>query len=279
MKTEDIRDLLMKKGEGNGFIPINKNLIKRVGLEAAVIYGELVTRQCYFENQNRLTGDEFFYNTVADIEEVTTLSAHKQRNAINKLIELGLLKVSYRPTNINVSPTRHFKIIKDIELIEECLKPIENTKALKNLTFEGEKIKHSKVKKFNANNNNLNNNHLITKKIKGVFSSEQYSCRLSLNNFEEEYIEAIQYYLERYYQKTGNYHPVFNEEYWFNIVDNMFWSYDGFGDKEDQDLDYDDLINMIDKHFKTTYKNGCDYNMAHFMSEGVQFRRMFEVAY
>jgi hypothetical protein len=46
----------------------------------------------------------------------------------------------------------------------------------------------------------------------------------------------------------------------------------------DFDLDDTAIMDMMEQHFKTKYKN-CDYNILHFMSDGVRIRRMYEVAY
>lgn len=46
------------------------------------------------------------------------------------------------------------------------------------------------------------------------------------------------------------------------------------------EIDYDIYKAMIDRHFKIKYKNRkCDYNITHFMTEGIRDNRYYETAY
>ena len=66
----------------DGSIVINKTLAKNIGLNEAIIYSELLSRYCYFSNRNELTADGYFFNTVKDLEDGTTLNEYSQRKAI-----------------------------------------------------------------------------------------------------------------------------------------------------------------------------------------------------
>ena len=47
---------------------------------------------------------------------------------------------------------------------------------------------------------------------------------------------------------------------------------------EDDQLNVDLYHAMIDKYFQTQYKN-CDYNICHFMTDGIRNNRFHEVCY
>lgn len=47
---------------------------------------------------------------------------------------------------------------------------------------------------------------------------------------------------------------------------------------QDCPLDVDSYRAMIDKHFQTEYA-GCDYNICHFMTEGIRNNRFYETCY
>ena len=47
---------------------------------------------------------------------------------------------------------------------------------------------------------------------------------------------------------------------------------------EDESLNVDMYRAMIDKHFQTQCKN-CDYNICHFMTDGILNTRFHEVCY
>lgn len=76
----------------NGYIVLNKILMKKFGLYEAILIGELSSEQIYWEKRNELV-DGFFYSTRENIEEQTMLSAHQQRIAIENLKKIGILEV------------------------------------------------------------------------------------------------------------------------------------------------------------------------------------------
>lgn len=90
----------------DGSIVINKKLAKLIGLNEAIIYGELVSRYCYFEDKNQLTEDGYFFNTIESLQEATSLNEYSQRKAIRALIEYGLIFQEVR----GVPAKRYFKI-------------------------------------------------------------------------------------------------------------------------------------------------------------------------
>ena len=75
----------------DGFICVNKHIIKELGLEEAVLIGELASIYTYNDNKGSLE-DDWFYATIERIQENTGLSEYKQQQVISKLCEMGLLK-------------------------------------------------------------------------------------------------------------------------------------------------------------------------------------------
>jgi DNA-binding MarR family transcriptional regulator len=79
-----------------GFIRVHKGLIKKVGINAAIVYGELVSLFEYWKKRGELTeqnGRMWFYCTIEDLEEKTTLKRDAQDKAIAKLVAEGLIEV------------------------------------------------------------------------------------------------------------------------------------------------------------------------------------------
>lgn len=107
--------------------------------------------------------------------------------------------------------------------------------------------------------------------------------RFSFQNYKNEFkvnaavVECVEYYISLYQDYRGTDHPRLKEEQWDHVVENLFYVVN-----EDYGIDFDlsetDILDMMEQHFKTKYKN-CDYNILHFMSDGVRVRRMYEVAY
>lgn len=79
---------------GKGFIMVNKGLAKEVGLTAATIYGELVSTFSYWKDRGQLTekdGKEWFFCTIEDLEDKTTVKRDAQNKAIKTLEKEGLI--------------------------------------------------------------------------------------------------------------------------------------------------------------------------------------------
>ena len=77
----------------SSFIMTNKILIKAVGTDAAILLGELCSKYNYWEQKEKLVDEQWFFSTRENIEDNTGLSKHKQRIAINKLLQLELIEV------------------------------------------------------------------------------------------------------------------------------------------------------------------------------------------
>lgn len=88
------------------FISVNKELIKLLGLEEAIILGELASEYEFWNKRGELQ-DGFFYSTIENIEKNTTLSVHKQRKALNNLKEKGLIEIKVK----GIPAKRYIKII------------------------------------------------------------------------------------------------------------------------------------------------------------------------
>ena len=96
----------------------NRPIAHALGLAAAVVYAALINKQVYYEQHNMLDEEGFFYSTIADLEESTTLTKRQQRAAIKVLIDKGLI-VSKR---FGMPAKRYFRVLDDTELIDDLLK-------------------------------------------------------------------------------------------------------------------------------------------------------------
>lgn len=77
----------------NGYIQVNKELIKLFGLHEAILIGELCSEYIYYEEHNMLE-DDMFYSTRNNIEENTGLNEHFQRKAFETLTQAGIVEIS-----------------------------------------------------------------------------------------------------------------------------------------------------------------------------------------
>jgi len=90
----------------NAFWIINKSIAKQVGIDAALLLSDLISKEEYFESLQQSDYDGWFYNTSDNIETDTTLKRHKQEAAIKQLVDNNFIDVKLK----GVPPKRHFKI-------------------------------------------------------------------------------------------------------------------------------------------------------------------------
>lgn len=154
----------------DGFISVNKTFIKLLGLDAAVILGELASEHNYWEREGKLKA-EFFYSTAENLEENTGLSRHQQTKAINKLIEVGIIEVRL----MGIPSKKYFKINK------ENLLEVVKSKVLKNL-----KARVSKIEKLDCENFES----LDVKNLKQIRNKE---LEITKENEEKEIREQIEF--------------------------------------------------------------------------------------
>lgn len=126
----------------DNFITVNRAVAKIVGLEAAVIFGELASEHNYWQKNNP-EWDGSFFSTVENLEEKTFLSAHQQREAIKRLEDQGWLTMEKRGM-----PARRY-----IRLNEEKITESLNNQSLKFLTTSDSNFERPVVKNLNGKKN------------------------------------------------------------------------------------------------------------------------------
>lgn len=110
-----------------------------------------------------------------------------------------------------------------------------------------------------------------------AYSFEEYLSSINRDSdIEEEKIEVVRYYLEKYREERGREHPKLRADQWEKVLDSIFKAEDDYG--REFSLLPEHLFEMIDRYFETRYQEGCDYSILHFISPGVMMRRAFEVA-
>ncbi len=146
----------------NGFIVVNKEIIKILGLTEAIVLGELCGEYNYWKKQGKLQKN-YFYSTRDNIEVNTGLSRYHQRQAISKLVdkeiilekEIGMPSKKWYSINIKKLNEILFDLDKNnTEDAENQVVKNFNYKSSNDLITCSKKIKQQVVKKLNTNNNN-----------------------------------------------------------------------------------------------------------------------------
>ena len=214
--TKIIDDILLKSG---GSIIVNKNLARNIGLDATIFYSEICSKYNYFQQKEMLDEDGYFFNTVENMLEDTSLSDYRQREAIKKLIKLGLIFYQKR----GLPARRYFKVNLNDEPITRLTKNPSN----QNLENCASKIKDVDLKKLQGNNTNLNNTNILN----GIFISSQdlrnsdisYASENSINilinneNLEND-IKLYLYECQKANSKDDTNMPVYSSIIPLNII-------------------------------------------------------------
>lgn len=165
----EILDLLAR----DSYIIVNKDLIKILGINEAIIIGELASEYRSWKNKNMLVED-MFYSTIENVEENTGLNEYLQRKTFKRLNELNI--ISYVVKGI---PAKRYIKINQEELIKIFSSKFFNDLSSSSLNFKELDIENLRVNNNNTINNKNNNN---------IFSLVEEGFGRTLNGIEYEEI-------------------------------------------------------------------------------------------
>ncbi len=80
---------ILERLNPNNTVSFNRPIAHALGLAAALVYSALIKKQVYYEQREMLDSEGFFYSTIADLEESTSLSKRQQSGAIKALTDAG----------------------------------------------------------------------------------------------------------------------------------------------------------------------------------------------
>ena len=135
------------------YIVVNKKIASELGLCEAILLGELASEHKYWANIEKLE-DGFFYSTVENIKENTTLSRKQQTRAMNTLEEKGIVTAVLKGI-----PAKRY-----VRINEDSILPYLLDKFVPNGLTSSSKTDELVSPKRTINNNNNNNNKQESKK-------------------------------------------------------------------------------------------------------------------
>lgn len=192
----------------NNFITLNKNLIKAIGLEEAIILGELASEYDYWSSQKALE-DGYFYSTIENIEKHTTLSVHKQRKALNNLKEKGIIDIKVK----GIPAKRYIKIIEKqvYELLSIQFVKNSQTSLLKINKQASENLSGNKnINNKNINNKNIEKEYIDNKKMS--LTSDEMSLGTDKISSDDSLAIASPTKAENKKEVFNNFLNIYNEE-------------------------------------------------------------------
>ena len=90
------------------FIVLNKQLARQIGLKAAILLSDLISKEEYFIAHGM--SDGWFFNTEANIQADTTLTPYQQRKSIKELKKHQLIEVK----RMGIPAKQFFKINEEL---------------------------------------------------------------------------------------------------------------------------------------------------------------------
>ncbi|MBK5482975.1 hypothetical protein JFV29_14080 [Peribacillus sp. TH16] len=225
----------------DGSIVVNKNLVHAIGLNAAILYSELISKRAYFENREQLTEDGFFFNTVDNIRLDTGLGEKPQSAAIKQLEKLGLIKTDKR----GLPARRYFKIVDDDSLVMNILSEGKQKKSELEQELE---LKNQKKKEIHTSyiNSSAQMEELV--QPNGRINNTNLNNIKNNNNINIYIIsdenDVFSYYSFKYKGKFGKEHPTMNKD----KIDELTSMYHEF--TIDLDIDENMWHDLVDYHFE-----------------------------
>lgn len=110
-------DEIFKMLNPDNTVTINRPLAHALGTNEAIIYAALIAKQAYYVQREMLDNGGYFYSTITDLEESTTLSKRQQSAAIKTLVEVGLIDCQKR----GMPARRCFRVNDDAELLNSFI--------------------------------------------------------------------------------------------------------------------------------------------------------------
>jgi hypothetical protein len=135
----------------NNYLTINKDMIKLIGLNNALVLSELCSEFNYYQKENKLI-DNMFFSSQENISNNIGLSKRQISESVNFLEKKGLIKTKLK----GLPAIKHYEII-ECEIMQLLNVDKCNTSVAKNDILE--------LQKTTLNNNKLNNNNYKEKNI------------------------------------------------------------------------------------------------------------------
>lgn len=150
------------------YIIVNKDLIQILGLNEAIILGELCSEYSYWANINKLEDNEYFYSTRDNIQKNTGITPHFQRLAMKNLEEKGIIYTKKKgipcKTYYKIDEVKVIEYLKKAQLFPENSVVDEmDVKTLTEKTTSTQQEEQQDINDVDINNNNINNKKIIKK--------------------------------------------------------------------------------------------------------------------
>lgn len=234
----------------NGYIILNKIVIKKLGLHEAIILGELCSEYTHWEKNGKLE-DNYFYSTRENIEENTGLSAYQQREPMKKLISLGVILEKSKGMPLQKWYSLNSQLL--YKLLCEDL----------DLTTSSKEIREQDVKELNNNENQafslgltISSKETLQQDIKKTDDKIIRDCSTSEEGTKEHDVKNLHTNNNNINNKKNNNKYLYNSEQKVKFKDKVFLTKKQYNEliKKFGKEKIDNLITRMDLYKKSTGK-------------------------
>jgi len=234
-------------------------------LECALLLSQLLY---WCDKGNNKEG--WIYKTYKEWNEEICLTEYAVRKSARKLVKMGILETKVKKANGN--PTVHYKLLPD-KLETSFLRFQRN---------ETEKTKERNCEnKVSLTETTTETTSKTTLKDIRVLPGATRNSPISYDEYNftsADKKEIVAYYIKTYSNYMNKQHPKLKPSQWKRVDSGLESIYNKEIDVSFDSPEVDEWKQMIDKHFETEYEN-CDYNILHFITDGVKIKRMYETIY
>ncbi len=272
-------DAIIDLLRSDGSVIANKNLAFEIGMRETIVFSELLSKYRYFKQEEMLTDDGYFFNTVDNFRLDTTYTGKQQRRAINKLEKLNLIKTDLR----GLPPKRYFKPTKNTSLVlklinegakkrEELKEKLAEKAVISKNRYNG-RINTSETEETNIPKRSVNNTKgtILSNNTKVNASSvkevRDLETALKTINYTTDAVHLVNYFINKRYKKTGL-KTKFTLSNWQRYFD-KFMKQHYFETSYDEALEFEITKELIDQYFSRGFSQEIDYNIPHFLQKDV----------
>lgn len=258
---------------------IKTRLALLIGLQEAIVLGQVHYWLKYKENvgQDFINGRYWIYNTYEQWQKQFPFwSISTIRRIFSKLEKQGLL-IAGNFNKVGYDHTKWYSI--DYKKLDAINLPSVQSdhNACSNRANRSVQNEQTDIKEYNTKEyiHKINSrNGTIPKDIFILESRITKLCRELGIQEPNDYVQIIIYFFISYEKKFNSKHPKITNNALRNVINNIKSGTDNV-----DSTDFEMYKGLIDLYFTKNYAIECDYNICHFMTEGIRNNLFWDAHY
>ena len=264
--------------------------VKEIGVNGSIFINQL--RYWLERSENKRNGRVWVYKTYEQWAEELPFSDRTVRRTVETLEVLGVIITTTEHNRKKYDKTKWYAI--NEEKISELIATGQNGQTDRSKWLHGtgqndqtntiEHTENTAEEYDNINRTARGAAHYVSPTGYDSDILEKQLNRIKtklLNSYTEQYkvencVEVIAYYMRKYNENMKRPHPLLTDKKMFDVAESLILGTEVFEDLIEDRLNY---VSLIQEHFKRNYGMQIDYNICHFVTEGILERLAYETLY